>query len=71
MVIKDEMQRIMRIGDRENHLTRDTPTSRPIPIKSRRFQIKPMRHGISRQVLDTADRMIKEYKSDLDYLKDR
>lgn len=30
-----------------------------------------IRRGVSQQVLDAADRMIKEYQSDLDYLKDR
>jgi hypothetical protein len=73
MMIKDEMQRTMRVGDRENHLTRDIPNSRSIPIRRRLFRVtfKPVRRGMSQRVLDTADRMIEEYKSDLDYLKDR
>lgn len=30
-----------------------------------------MRQGVSQHVLDTAERLMKEYQSDLDYLKDR
>ena len=73
-MIKGEKQRTMRVGDRVNHLTREIPTARSISIRRRRlFHItfKPVRKDTSQQVLDTADRMIEEYKSDLDYLKDR
>jgi hypothetical protein len=72
-MIKDEKQRTTRVRDRVNYLTRDIPTARSIPIRRRLFHVafKPVRQDISQQVLDTADRMIEEYKYDLDYLKDR
>jgi hypothetical protein len=72
-MIKDEKQRTTRIRDRVNHVTRDTPTARSIPTRQRLFHItfKLARQDISQQALDTADRMIEEYKPDLDYLKDR
>lgn len=43
------------------------------PVKRRFFRVtfKPARQSVSQPVLDMADRMIEEYKSDLDYLKDR
>ena len=31
----------------------------------------PTRHGISQHVLNSAERLMKEYQPDLDYLKDR
>jgi hypothetical protein len=72
-MIKSEKQGTTRMGDRVNHLIRGVPTTRSASIKRRLFHIafKPARQGISQHVLDTADRMIEEYKSDLDYLKDR
>ena len=30
-----------------------------------------VREGVSQEVMDAAERLMKEYKADLDYLKDR
>jgi hypothetical protein len=72
-MIKDEKRRTTKMMGLVNRLIRDIPTTRSVPIRGHLFRIssEPVRQGASQQVLDVADRMIEEYKSDLDYLKDR
>lgn len=35
------------------------------------FTFKPVRQGVSPEVMNIADRLIKEYEDDFDYLKDK
>lgn len=72
-MIKDEKQRTTRTRNRGNHSMRGIPDTRLIRARYRFFSkgSGPLRQGTSQHVLDIADHMIEEYKSDLDYLKDK
>ncbi len=53
---------------------KDEPNTRNVSSKKRTSWHAPklfIRRGVSQKVLDAADRLMKEYQSDLDYLKDR
>jgi hypothetical protein len=73
-MIKDEKQRISRKGIQLQYPIRsNNPTGRFTRTRRNIFRaaFKPVRKGVSQQVLDVADQVIKEYQSDLDYLKDK
>ena len=74
IMIKDEKQRTVGMENNRSHHTKNPSHSGFMSNRRHffRFAFKmPMRRGVSQQVLDTADRMIEEYKPDLEYLKDK
>ncbi len=72
-MIKDKKQSTTEMGSRQSHSISDDSSARFIRIRWGFFRsaFKPTRRGLSQQVLDTADQMIKEYQPDLEYLKDK
>jgi|GEM_PF-2834322 hypothetical protein len=73
IMIKDEKQRTTRRGSQLNGSVNNGPNTRFTRTRRSFFLavFKPMRRGVSQQVLNIADQVIEEYKSDLDYLKDK
>jgi hypothetical protein len=72
-MIKDEKQRTAKIKHQASHSPENASPTGFKQKKQRFFSVffKPIRQGVSQHVLDVADQMIEEYKSDLEYLKDK
>ena len=70
IMIKEKHQREVRAEGKFVPDIVDTCT----PRKRQVFRIRlsmPVRRGVSRYVLETAKRLMQEYRADLDYLRDR
>ena len=81
IMIKDEQQRTATGRGRVD--SRAKGVAGPSKVRARqnsfkytskvptRRNVKPVEKNVSRQVLNVVDRMMKEYQSDLEYLKDK
>lgn len=69
-MIEEKKQRIERVN--QNVALQGKISRMPGKRRLLRMPFKnAVRHGVSHQVLDVAKRLMKEYQTDLDYLRDK
>ena len=80
-MIKDEQQRTAVTRGKGNNRAKGVNDSSHVQVRqnflrrtlrvSTRQDTKPVRQNVSQKVIDAAERMMKEYEADLEYLKDK
>jgi hypothetical protein len=69
-MLKETPQETVRMRNRSASNVKGTFNTQRVGVKHH-IPGLPRRHGISQQVLNSAERLMREYQADLDYLKDR
>jgi len=76
-MIKNEQQRTAVTRGKVNNRAKGAAGSSDVHAKQNSFRVsakhsvKPVRQNVSQKVMDAAERMMKEYEADLEYLKDK